>query len=41
MVVVQLVEHCIWDAEVVGSSPTYYTKMLEWWNGIHEGLKIL
>ena len=25
MVVVQLVERCIWDAEAVGSSPAYHT----------------
>ena len=26
MVVVQLIERCVWDAEVVGLSPTYHTK---------------
>lgn len=26
MVVVQLAERCIWDAEVAGSSPAYHTK---------------
>ena len=28
MVVAQLVERCIWDAEVVGSSPAYHTIFL-------------
>ena len=39
MVVVQLVERCIWDAEVVGSSPAYHTKMPRWWNGRHACLR--
>ena len=29
IVVYQLADSCIWDAEAVGSSPTYYTNLLK------------
>ncbi len=39
--IAQLVEHNLAKVRVAGSSPVFRSGPLEWWNGRHEGLKIL
>ncbi len=39
--VAQLVEHNLAKVRVAGSSPVFRSTPPGWWNGRHEGLKIL
>ena len=39
--IAQLVEHNLAKVGVASSSLVFRSKSLEWWNGRHEGLKIL
>ena len=39
--VAQLVEHNLAKVRVAGSSPVFRSRPPGWWNGRHEGLKIL
>ena len=39
--IAQLVEHNLAKVRVAGSSPVFRSRPPGWWNGRHEGLKIL